>query len=117
MGVLHKIGVAVEIIKLEHLIFTLAIALTAAMLAASGCPRVYQFFWIVVCMIFARSARVAFTAGGAEPWQAHGTSFLHFAYIGTSFDHHAAAFVTGMNGTAGFTGQSPSTAWTSVSAT
>jgi 4-hydroxybenzoate polyprenyltransferase len=49
-----------EIVKWEHSIFTLPLALTAAMLADSGWPRVYQFLWIVVCMVFARSAGMVF---------------------------------------------------------
>jgi 4-hydroxybenzoate polyprenyltransferase len=60
MQVWHKIGVTLEMIKWEHSIFALPFALTAAMLAASGWPRVDQFFWIVVCMILARSAGMAF---------------------------------------------------------
>jgi 4-hydroxybenzoate polyprenyltransferase len=60
MRVLHNIGVTLEMIKWKHSIFALPFALTAAMLAASGWPRVYQVFWIVVCMVFARSAGMAF---------------------------------------------------------
>jgi len=48
MRVWHKIGATLEMIKWEHSIFALPFALTAAMLAASGWPRVYQIFWIVV---------------------------------------------------------------------
>jgi 4-hydroxybenzoate polyprenyltransferase len=60
MRVWHKIGVTLEMIKWEHSIFALPFALTAAMLAASGWLRVYQIFWIVVCMVLARSAGMAF---------------------------------------------------------
>ncbi|RZU43674.1 UbiA-like polyprenyltransferase [Edaphobacter modestus] len=60
MQTLHKIGVTLEMIKWEHSIFALPFALTAAMLAASGRPRISQVFWIVVCMVFARSAGMAF---------------------------------------------------------
>jgi len=60
MRVWHKIGVTLEMIKWEHSIFALPFALTAAMLAASGWPRVNQLFWIVVCMVLARSAGMAF---------------------------------------------------------
>ena len=47
-------------IKWEHSIFALPFALTGAMLAASGWPRAAQLFWIVVCMVLARSAGMAF---------------------------------------------------------
>ena len=47
-------------IKWEHSIFALPFALTGAMLAANGVPRPIQIFWIVVCMVSARSAAMAF---------------------------------------------------------
>ena len=46
MQALHKTGVTLEKIKWEHSIFALPFALTAAALAASGLPRLYQVFWI-----------------------------------------------------------------------
>jgi 4-hydroxybenzoate polyprenyltransferase len=46
MQALHKSGVTLEMIKWEHSIFELPFALTAAMLAVSGWPRLYQVFWI-----------------------------------------------------------------------
>jgi len=47
-------------IKWEHSIFALPFALCAAMLAAGGMPRAAQLGWIVVCMVSARSAAMAF---------------------------------------------------------
>lgn len=47
-------------IKWEHSIFALPFALCGAMLAAGGMPTVAQFGWIVVCMVCARSAAMAF---------------------------------------------------------
>jgi hypothetical protein len=49
-----------EMIKWEHSIFALPFALTAAVLAASGWPHVYQLFWIIVCMVLTRSVGMAF---------------------------------------------------------
>lgn len=49
-----------EMIKWEHSIFALPFALTGAMLAANGVPRWSVLFWIVVCMVAARSAAMAF---------------------------------------------------------
>jgi 4-hydroxybenzoate polyprenyltransferase len=49
-----------EMIKWEHSIFALPFALTAAVLAASGWPRPAQLLWIVACMVFARTAGMAF---------------------------------------------------------
>jgi 4-hydroxybenzoate polyprenyltransferase len=60
MRVWQKIVLTLQMIKWEHSIFALPFALTAAMLAASGWPRPNQIFWIIVCMVFARSAGMAF---------------------------------------------------------
>jgi 4-hydroxybenzoate polyprenyltransferase len=53
-------GVTLEMIKWEHSIFALPFALTGAVLAANGWPRPMQLLWIVVCMVTARSAAMAF---------------------------------------------------------
>jgi 4-hydroxybenzoate polyprenyltransferase len=47
-------------IKWEHSIFALPFALCGAMLAANGLPTVWQLAWIVVAMVAARSAAMAF---------------------------------------------------------
>jgi 4-hydroxybenzoate polyprenyltransferase len=49
-----------EMIKWEHSIFALPFALTGAVLAAHGWPRLGVLFWIVMCMVSARSAAMAF---------------------------------------------------------
>lgn len=57
---LRSIGITLEMIKWEHSIFALPFALTGAMLAAHGWPHPSQLLWIVVCMVTARSAAMAF---------------------------------------------------------
>ena len=47
-------------IKWEHSIFALPFALTGALLAARGLPRIGTLFWILIAMISARSAAMAF---------------------------------------------------------
>jgi len=47
-------------IKWEHSIFALPFALCGAMLAAGGLPTVHQITWIVIAMVSARSAAMAF---------------------------------------------------------
>lgn len=47
-------------IKWEHSIFALPFALCGAMLAARGLPTVTQIVWIIVAMVAARSAAMAF---------------------------------------------------------
>jgi 4-hydroxybenzoate polyprenyltransferase len=60
LAVMRKTGVALEMIKWEHSIFALPFALTAAVLAAGGWPPARVLFWIVVCMVSARTAAMAF---------------------------------------------------------
>jgi 4-hydroxybenzoate polyprenyltransferase len=60
MGILAKTRTTLEMIKWEHSIFALPFALSAAMLAAGGIPAGRHLFWIVVAMVGARSAAMAF---------------------------------------------------------
>jgi 4-hydroxybenzoate polyprenyltransferase len=60
MNLWQKTRTTLEMIKWEHSIFALPFALTGALLAASGWPRAGQLFWIVLCMVLARSAGMAF---------------------------------------------------------
>ena len=55
-----RLATTLEMIKWEHSVFALPFALTGAMLAAGGLPQWRVLFWIVVCMIAARSAAMAF---------------------------------------------------------
>jgi 4-hydroxybenzoate polyprenyltransferase len=52
--------VTLEMIKWEHSVFALPFALAGAMLAAGGIPQGRQLLWIVVAMVAARSAAMAF---------------------------------------------------------
>jgi 4-hydroxybenzoate polyprenyltransferase len=49
-----------EMIKIEHTLFALPFAFLGAVLAANGLPAPRQIFWIVVAMVGARSAAMAF---------------------------------------------------------
>jgi 4-hydroxybenzoate polyprenyltransferase len=60
MPVLHNLRVTLEMIKWEHSIFALPFALCGAMLAAGGIPTAHQLAWIIVAMVAARSAAMAF---------------------------------------------------------
>src|SRR6202522_1089438 len=60
MALLRNVGTTLEMIKWEHSIFALPFALAGAMLAAAGWPEWRKVFWIVVCMVTARSAAMAF---------------------------------------------------------
>lgn len=55
-----NIKVTLEMIKWEHSIFALPFALCGAMLAAGGLPGAAQLGWIILCMVSARSAAMAF---------------------------------------------------------
>ena len=60
MPVLQNLRVTLEMIKWEHSVFALPFALCGAMLAAGGLPTGRQLTWIIVAMIAARSAAMAF---------------------------------------------------------
>jgi 4-hydroxybenzoate polyprenyltransferase len=57
---LKNIAVTLEMIKWEHSVFALPFALAGAMLAAGGLPPAAKLGWIVVAMVAARSAAMAF---------------------------------------------------------
>ena len=60
MPILHNLRVTLEMIKWEHSIFVLPFALCGAMLAAHGLPGTHALAWIIVAMVSARSAAMAF---------------------------------------------------------
>ncbi len=57
---LRSLRTTLEMSKWEHSIFALPFALCGAMLAAGGVPAARQLAWIVVAMVAARSAAMAF---------------------------------------------------------
>jgi 4-hydroxybenzoate polyprenyltransferase len=60
MPLLRNLGITLEMIKWQHSVFALPFALMGAMLAARGWPTAWQIGWIVVAMVAARSAAMAF---------------------------------------------------------
>jgi 4-hydroxybenzoate polyprenyltransferase len=58
--VLRNLRTTLEMIKWEHSVFALPFALCGAMLAAGGWPTAWQLTWIIVAMVAARSAAMAF---------------------------------------------------------
>lgn len=60
MAIFRNLRITLEMIKWEHSIFALPFALCGAMLAADGIPAGRTLLWIVVAMISARSAAMAF---------------------------------------------------------
>jgi 4-hydroxybenzoate polyprenyltransferase len=56
----QKLRVVLEMIKIEHTLFALPFALLGALLAARGLPSGRQLGWILVAMVGARSAAMAF---------------------------------------------------------
>jgi 4-hydroxybenzoate polyprenyltransferase len=60
VALLQNLHLTLEMIKWEHSIFALPFALCGAMLAAGGLPTPHQLVWIVVAMVAARSAAMAF---------------------------------------------------------
>jgi 4-hydroxybenzoate polyprenyltransferase len=60
MSLLRNVGTTLEMIKWQHSIFVLPFAMIGAVLAARGLPGWLTLLWIVVCMVTARSAAMAF---------------------------------------------------------
>jgi 4-hydroxybenzoate polyprenyltransferase len=60
VALFRNVGITLEMIKWEHSVFALPFALCGAMLAAGGVPSLRQLLWIIVCMVSARSAAMAF---------------------------------------------------------
>lgn len=57
---MKKLKIVLEMIKIEHTLFALPFALMGAILAARGLPTGRTLFWILVAMVGARSAAMAF---------------------------------------------------------
>ena len=60
MALFRSIGTTLEMIKWEHSVLTLPFGLTGAVLAAGGIPNLHTSIWIVVALVAARSAAMAF---------------------------------------------------------
>ena len=59
-GPLHSLRTVLEMIKFEHTLFALPFALLGMVLAARGWPAGRTVLWILVAMVAARSAAMAF---------------------------------------------------------
>ena len=60
MAILKKLQLALEMIKFEHTVFALPFALLSTVLAAGGWPEAEKLFWVLIAMVGARSAAMAF---------------------------------------------------------
>ena len=58
--VFGKIATILEMIKFSHTVFALPFAVMSAFLAAGGLPSLRTLFWILMCMVGARSAAMSF---------------------------------------------------------
>ncbi len=52
---MKKLKILLEMIKFEHTLFAIPFAIIAMMLAANIVPTLYQMFWILVALTFART--------------------------------------------------------------
>jgi 4-hydroxybenzoate polyprenyltransferase len=57
---LAKLSAIFADIKIQHTVFALPFAVMSAFIAAEGMPEAEKMMWIVVCMVGARSAAMAF---------------------------------------------------------
>ncbi len=60
MSAFSKIKDAAELVKFSHTIFALPFALAGMLVAADGLPAMRVVFLILICMVFARTAAMAF---------------------------------------------------------
>jgi 4-hydroxybenzoate polyprenyltransferase len=60
IGLLKRLRIVLEMVKIEHTIFALPFALLGAFFAARGMPRPAEIGWILLAMVGARSAAMAF---------------------------------------------------------
>src|SRR6476619_2644278 len=58
--VIRNTRLTFEMIKIEHTLFALPFAFLGAVLAANGLPTLRQIGWIILAMVGARSAAMAF---------------------------------------------------------
>lgn len=56
----RKIKVFLEVIKIEHTVFSLPFAYVGGILATQGLPSLREWFWITLAVLGARSAGMAF---------------------------------------------------------
>jgi 4-hydroxybenzoate polyprenyltransferase len=59
-GILHKIKIYMELVRFSHTIFALPFALASLFYASQGWPAPLDLLWIIVCMIAARNAAMAY---------------------------------------------------------
>jgi 4-hydroxybenzoate polyprenyltransferase len=59
-SIFHNTGITLEMIKWEHSVLTLPFGLTGAVLAARGIPNMHTSIWIIVALVAARFAAMAF---------------------------------------------------------
>jgi len=57
---LDKLSAIFTDIKIQHTVFALPFAVMSAFIAAGGLPETEKLVWVVVCMVGARSAAMAF---------------------------------------------------------
>jgi 4-hydroxybenzoate polyprenyltransferase len=60
MPIFSNLRTTLEMIKVEHTVFALPFALLSAILASGGWPSGAKLFWILIAMVGARSAAMAF---------------------------------------------------------
>jgi 4-hydroxybenzoate polyprenyltransferase len=59
-GFFRNLAGTLELIKFSHSVFALPFALSAMLVAARGVPPIWTLFWILWCLVSARTAAMAF---------------------------------------------------------
>lgn len=57
---INKIKTYLELVKFSHTVFALPFALASVFMVEKGLPNVEKIFWIIIALVFARTAGMAF---------------------------------------------------------
>ncbi len=94
-----KIAIILEMIKFSHTVFAIPFAVMSAFLAAEGMPSVRTLFWIMMCMVGARSAAMSFNRIVDAAYDAKNPRTAERAIpAGKLTRAETAAFMLGMTG-------------------
>lgn len=68
--IIQKLRYTFELIKFSHTIFALPFALVAYFVATGGKLEANKLFWVLVCLVLARTAAMAFNRWADAKWDA-----------------------------------------------
>jgi 4-hydroxybenzoate polyprenyltransferase len=82
-GLLRRFAGTLELIKFSHSVFALPFALSAMLVAAGGVPSFWTLFWILWCLVSARTAAMAFNRWADWDFDRFNPRTKHRSQLGT----------------------------------